>query len=241
MYIKYGSYQFAAGAVEPIISREPVRNAAGFVIGIKVSVELRGYLDGTSQSEITAATIALENAFKVPFQNLIMYQDDGSESATVLKNANSLTGVRVVSGPNFPTGKNSEGLNIRTFEIKLEAEYPVIGGQFLMDFTEQIAFSGGGPKFIHRPNLLGIPQKQLVYPNTVYRAVQSGHSVGYLGYPTTPPPIWPSALMEAPDKTIVTPKRVGFGPTAYREFAVSWNYRFESAFPLVGLPNLWVI
>src|SRR5262249_31358216 len=98
------------------------------------------------------------------------------------------------------------------------------------------SFSGGGPVYIHRNAINGVPQKQMVYPATPYRCVQSGSAVGYRGYPTPPPPKFPAALMEAPHLPMKSPRRMGVG---YPEYEIGWEYRMESVGPLQAVPTVW--
>ena len=77
------------------------------------------------------------------------------------------------------------------------------------------------------PALVGPPQRQKVYEQTPFRAVQTGHAEGYLFRPPLPPPKWPQWLKQgAPGWTEQSPRRVGlFGQQDYR---VQWRWEFES-------------
>lgn len=177
-------------------------------------------------------------ALQVPYLDLVFKDDAGLVTSEVLKNAGSITGVRVTRGPDFTTTTGPEYCTIRSFSFTAEAEYPInANGLLLLNFTESLAFSGGLPLYVHRLAINGPPQKQLVYPQTVYRVTQSGEAVGYTTTPLANPPKWPFALKEAPDIGTRSPERKGQG---YQGYSISWTYRFESATPLLGAPSLWV-
>jgi hypothetical protein len=134
----------------------------------------------------------------------------------------------------------AEYATFRSFSFTAEAEYPLLGSQnLLLSWRETLSFSGGGPIYRHRLAINGAPQKQLVYPASIYTVNQSGQAEGYLTYPVAPAALWPFALKEQPKITRSTPTRKG--PAAYQAYPVSWSYDFESAAPLLGLPSLWPI
>ncbi len=118
------------------------------------------------------------------------------------------------------------------------AEYalPVLP-TFLTSFKESILFSGGLPLFIMKNNILGLPQRQMVYPATPFVAVQKGSAVGYKAMPGVPGSIWPQWLKESPIIEEMTPER--YGPN-YQKFGITWSYTHESPLIMVGVPHLWV-
>jgi hypothetical protein len=53
--------------------------------------------------------------------------------------------------------------------------------------------------------------------------------------------LWPAALVEAGTFQSASPRRRGSGAAlAFTDFPISWTYRFESALPLIGRPNVWL-
>jgi len=216
---------------------EVIKNAGGEMQSRRYRHDVRGFLSGSSQSDITLAMNGLISALAVPYQNFIFYQDDGSPSATTLMNGPSLSGVTVVEGPNFVESTGAEYATQREFTFAVEAEYALSGtvGLLLM-FHEQLDFKGGGPRFVHREAVVGPSQKQRVREQTTYFVTQSGEAVGYKSVPSIPPPIWPDSLVDAPDTMIRSPMKKGKG---FEGYPVSWMYRFASSTPLSGVPHAW--
>ena len=236
MQLRYGAYSFNANGVKVAFSQETLINAGGQPYAVRKRLDLDGYLEGDGQSAIQQAASALVTALSRPYQDLVLYRDDGTASDTALLNAGSITGV-VPQAPTFPDSIGAEYATLRRFRFSAEAEYPVTNAAtLLVSFRETLSFSGGGPIYAHKMAINGPPQKQLVYPFSIYRATQEGEAVGYLFRPTAPAPIWPKALMQAPETSMVSPQRRG---RLYTEFSVTWSYQFESATPLVGVPNVW--
>lgn len=198
-----------------------------------------GYLEGSGQADLTTKSLALERALAVPYRDLILYRDDGGRSATLLTTADSIGGVVITDGPNFPDVLGAEYVSQRRFEFTGEADYLLPGtlARTLIDFGETVTVRGGGPKYVVRPALQGPPQRQLVYQATPCAATQRGFAVGATAYPTPPGPIWPQAENPAERAvTLVDPKKLGRGYTGFR---VEWEYTFEWVAPLAGRPHRW--
>jgi hypothetical protein len=242
--LAYGSYLFPVNATLLTSDIETLWNAGGQPYAQKKSIHVSGYLttsSGTPQDDLSLQESALKTALALNFQDLVFFMDDALPSSEVLRNAGSITGVRI-RDLHFPTTTGPEYATIRSFQFTAEAEYPYVGSQnLLLSFTETLTFSGGLPLFRHRLAINGPPQKQLVYPQDTFRAVQSGSSTGYRVFPVAPAPIWPYALKEAPRFTRTSPERKGKAVQGlYQGYGLTWQYEFEDAGPLVGFPTLWL-
>lgn len=238
MQLKYGSYSFPVNGCNVMARSETMLNAAQVPYAYKGIIEVTGWLTGSGQTAISQAMTALKTALAYPYRDLILYQDDGSESATIMKNSGSLTGVYIIKGPDFTENRGSEYATTRAFSFTAECVYPFSNASsVLVDFQESLTFSGGGPMYVCRRAINTGPQRQLVCPQDAYRVMQTGRSEKFGSAPVYPPPIWPSALKQNPDIKRITPKRMG---GSYTNFVVEWNYVFESPTPLVGAPNMWV-
>lgn len=238
MQLVYGNYQFDPNSTTVQVDSHTVQNEAGIPLSIVLTFAVKGYLTGTSQLILTLAESALRTALARPYQDLRLLQDSGLNSADVLLNANSITGVRIIEGPSFTDTMGPEYAVIRSFKFAAQAEYPLLNtANLLMRYVERLIFTGGGPLYAHRPALNGLPQKQLIYPNMPYQVVQTGQIVGYRNYPPVPGPKFPDALKESPRITTYSPSRRGL--TAYQGYGIEYSYLFESATPLVDVPSLW--
>lgn len=251
MQLRVGTYSFTVNSVRVQTSRSveftgPLQNIP---IREKHTLTADGWLYGDGadataiQLDLTNKTAALRLGLAQRNQDIILYRDDGGMSATFLRSAGSITGIKVVSGPDFDTTPSgNDYANERHFRFVAEAVYP--SGYFLgsnvIDFHEHVSISGGLPKFLVKPCINAAPQKQLLYPMTPWVATQSGSAIGWLDYPNPINPLWPDALN---GRTIDRDEPQYAGPLApaprYTHFPVRWSYQFESPTPLVGIPNRW--
>jgi hypothetical protein len=238
MQLKVGQYSFDANAVKIATSVRTMMNEGGYPYEELRRMEFDGYLSATGQAALSLASSALATALRKPYQDIIFYNDSGVATMTKLLNSESISGVVVVDGPNFPDSNGGEYATFRRFTFAAEASFPLPNTQaILLSFQERLTFSGGGPIYRHRMAINGRPQKQLVYPSSIYRATQEGRAVGYRATPLPPQPLWPNALMQSPNESVQSPRRRG--RLAYSDYEVSWQYQFESDQQLVGTPTQW--
>jgi len=239
--VVWGEYAFPSNGVTVKSRRKTERGEDRLPYMYTDTIECEGYLEGSGQADLTAKQIAMMTAMKVPGKDLILKQDGGLESATVIRNAGSLSGTLIVDGPNFEEVKGPEYATQRKFRFLAEADYPMptLTGTAIIDWSETITVSGGGPLYVVQPAIEGPPQRQKVYDQTPVIATQRGYAVGFLGPPAVPGAIWPFALKHAIDGSVTTPKKMGRG--VYRKYRVEWAYSFEWTGPLVGSPTPWPI
>ena len=237
MQLVYGSATFAVGSVDVTSFTEVLVNSADQPYSRRVTVQVQGFLDGDSQAGLTQDSQELYDALAVPYRDLILYEDSGGASALHLTNADSISGVVVTRGPDWPSSRGAEYVNYRSFAFSASAEYQLQGtARLLMEFSETISLGGGKPLFVCLPALNGPSQRQQTYKLMPWTATQSGTAVGYKGYPLALPPRFPGSLKQAGRISRASPRRRGRGYEGYR---VSWEYEFESPTPLFGLPALW--
>lgn len=254
MRLRIGSTLFAVNGTEITSRVEVARNTAGIPFKRKGVLDVKGWLDVTGgtamtpQQMQTACTLqmnTLMTALATPYRDVVFLQDNGSPSATYLYNAQSIGGVVVTAGPNFPDGINGYTA-VQRFEFTVEAEYylPASSGintaSMLLSFTETLSFSGGGPRVVYKESIVGPAQRQVTCEQTIYKVTQSGSAVGILHRPdplAISPPKWPANLLENPAIDDVTPQRMGLNH--YEGYGVSWRYSFGSSTPLIGVPTLW--
>ncbi len=235
--LKYGAYSFEPGSVQARMTVQAVRNQGGQVISTVQGIQVTGYINGTSAADLTQKSNALYTAIIAPGLDLAMYDTNGALTSLKLISHLSITGTRLSQPLQFSGSAGNEYVNTRYFSFGMDAEYPFASAAtFLMSFHETLNFEGGGPLIVLRPNLDVLPQKQVVQKYTVYRASQQGQAVGYRQYPPVSAPIFPGALIKAPAISMGSPDKKGLG---YQGYSISWRYEYESATPLVGVPNIW--
>src|SRR5262249_10550652 len=125
MLLKYGSYAHAANECEVIRSKTRILNAAEQVLKLTARWQINGQLQGADAAAITTAKNALEVAYAKQYQDLILYQNDGSTIHDAIFNRGSTTGVVIVQGPDFPIGRGAEGGTFLSYSIVAEASYEV--------------------------------------------------------------------------------------------------------------------
>lgn len=235
MYAMYGNYVHAANEVSSRIFRQASRAQGGQPTGYVVRIMLRGYMQAETVAALTTALSAMESAYSQQGRDWGMYNDDNSPTVHVFRSNQTFGGVRVMSGPSYPTSEGAEYCTYRTYEIELEAEYKTSNVTF-DSWQETLSFEGyGGPIYRYIPTLNGPWQKQMVSQRSTYRARQSGSITSQFGPPNYPAPIWPN--QEHAEQRRISPVGPVYDGTRFSNFAVSWDYVFESNEPLVGNPN----
>lgn len=238
MYLKKGNYTHPIGEPQIAISKAPIVDGGGIPVAHTVTWDIQGMLLGSDQADIDAKIEAFLSAYSRQNEDIVLLLSDGvTESQHTLKVEDTRGGVWVKSGPNFPNGGGAEYATKRSFSVRIEAEVPVTNTvSRVLAFTESLSTYGGGPRYGFTETASGLPVKQLLKSNTTYRATQSGSATGYSAWPTVPGPIFGSgSLEEAPRITRNSPQQRG---NSFASFTVSWEYKFASAYPLYGLPNI---
>lgn len=237
MYVRYGNYQHELGEVALDIRREALRTDGGLHYAEKINWSLSGILQAESFSALKTDIQSIEQAYSVPNLDLRLIWTDGTtDSAHVLRASECLDGPRAVRGPNFPESFGPEAVTQRRFTIEIEAEKALSNPEtLLLSWKERVITNGGGPRYRWVELVTGPPQKQRLVEQTTYKATQSGEAVGYRGEPVPPQPIWPAALIEAPEFTFESPVKRGRGKQT--GYYVGWRYEFESGTPLFGRPH----
>lgn len=241
MHVRYGSYAHAEGEVALSYDIEAMRTEAGTVYAQMHRYQLNGALVADSESAMDAAYAALAAAY-YDGRDLALVYTAGGDTSLLLESANCNGGTKVTRPPSLPEMRGAAYSAYLPYSITVEGEQPVTSRSTdLLSYSETIQRSGGGPRYELRETLNSYPIKQQTRQQTIYRMVQSGSAVGLYSYPTPPPPIFPSAMLEAPTIVLVSPKRRGgtLNSRSYTEWAVQWSYTFASASPLGATPNLW--
>lgn len=237
MIAYYGSYALPNNAVLIASSYKVMKNKGGEMYARMLGYKVDGYLSGSGSAAIAQVRSALATALASPYQDFVFKHDDGTATDIALYNNQSLSGV-TVNDLEFD-GKPGPGYASEAhFTFSVEATYALNGtDNILLDFTEQIKYRGGGPRFTLREAVVGIAQKQQTREETIYYAMQSGSSEGYTRKPDYPPPLWPDDVLGDPEFGEVTPMKIGRG---YMGYKIDWAYKFgrNTPFPTAA-PHLW--
>lgn len=237
MIFKFGSYTHDDQELSLGVVTEAQLTAAGVVYAHTKRFDIRGLLIGDDVADITNKIRALETAYQARGVDAVLYQSDGTtETAHALKNAQTISGVRVVRPPSFPFAPACY-TTWQQYTITLEADYAVNPGDpatNILQWRETVETFGGGPQYAWTQPIIGTPVRQIVRQQTTFKAMQSGSAVGYQTWPTPPAALFPGALLERPRIMRESPRRNGNG---YQEYQISWNYIYESSSQLTGLPT----
>lgn len=235
MQFAYGNYTHADNEVElQSITRQMVVDATGRAQSIKHQWKVRGVLQAASQAALDSALSNLEDAYAENGHSAVLKLNSGANSVHVLDSSQTVGGVKVVGGVDYPVGDGTEFVTSRTYAITLEAEFPFAPAGRIIKWQESIRFSGGGPKFVWLETSRGKPVKQKTQEQTLYRAVQSGSAVGYLQRLPPPGALAPQLLITPPEIEYGNPQRNG---NTLHSYPTKWTYRMADAAPIVALPR----
>lgn len=237
MYLRIGTYTHRIGEPQITITKRPVVTDGGLPVAHTHTWTIQGKLLGTGQADMTTKINALITAYQQVDPNVTLLLSDGTTpSSHLIVASQTRGGVRIVQGPDFPDGGGAEYATKRSFSVQIEAEIPVSAPQnTLMTFTESLSGWGGGPRDTLIETMIGTPIRQRLRNATIYHAIQSGVAIGYTTWPNPPGPLFPAAMLEAPRISRDSPERIG---TGFKNYRTSWEYRFQSALPIGGIPHV---
>lgn len=242
MYLRYGNYLHVQHEDAVAVSKQLLTNRAGAVYGARETWNISGFIQAASPSALIPLIAAIERAYSISNQTILLLLDDGTTIARGMQGISTLGGT-TVQAFSFPDdgARDAEFTTFRRFQATVSGDYPVPSVVGLLSWYETLMFEGGGPRFVHRQPINGLPQRQRVADSTPYRVRQQGNAIGLYSYPSPAPPIWPfDEKRDLRSITNKTPKRSGgtLRPV-YTEFEVEWAYTFEAIIPLIGTPTFW--
>ena len=240
MHVQYGSYQHDPGEVMLAVTKETLWTDDGLPYAVRERWNLSGMLVGDSEADIDAKVAAMDTAYSTSGQDLIVKLTSGGDTRMALRSADCIGGTRVVSPPAFPENRDAAYVTFLPYTVAVEGVVALPNTErVVISFAETITKSGGGPRYGVIETIAGLPVRQKLRNYTTFRAQQSGSATGLFAMPLVPPPLWPQALVEAPEIRTDPPRVHRSGKAGYTHFTVHWNYRFESPLPLVGGGNVW--
>lgn len=239
--VQYGNYVHAAGEVEYAINKTAKVSDRGFPVAELVTVDMEGMLFSDSPSAMDAKVVALKAAYAKNNQDWRVVAD-GISLAISVAASETIGGINVTVPPMFPSNASAAYVTLLKYRMQLQWEVPITDQFYaLKSFSETLTFSGGGPRFGHMEVALGLPVKQKLRANTIFRVTQQGSAVGFYATPVVPDPLWTDALVEYnPERTVATGITKGpIGEPLRTDIPVTWKYVYESATSLSGRPNFW--
>ncbi len=194
------------------------------------------------QADCKAKMDAIEAAFYVPYGDLLILNDDGSNSTNCIASSGTLNGVK----PGRLTWGDAAGAQFTTWrqlscDFSWETRAPGLSLTFLTEFSETVRVQGGTPLTgVREP--INIPvsavDEFILVPMQKYVVTQQGRAVGLFSLPTAPAPLYPNPNTNPLSNT--TPSRIG--PGTYEKYAVEWSYSWEfGALPFLPIANLWPV
>ncbi len=204
-------------------------------------LSVRGTINGTSQTDLTAKLAALETAFKLPGEDVGLYQEGGViASHHFLAQTTSLSGVRLTN-LTFPEAAGTEYFNHRTVVAEFESRYANGSGTVdnIISWEESFSYVGtGGPHLeVLRP-ISGPPIIQQTNAQTEMRGTQTGRAVGRNSPPG--PVIFPTlASIEDTEKRRITtfsPRNLG---GAFTGFGIAWTFEYLSPGFSIAMVNIF--
>jgi hypothetical protein len=240
MRMRYGGYPHPSGEItDSRIGFAVVLNQR-FRIQTKVYTwRLRGKIHADGQEAINARVSEIVSAYSLNGGDAVLEMSSGSDSQLALYNAESITGVRVMS-LDFPVqGGQAHYATGLPFSIVLQAEYLVNVNQ-LMAYEEKLSVRGtGGPIGVFQPVDVGPWIGQQVTERSIVIVNQSGMAVAPLQFPVPNPPIYPGQIINpVSDHQIdeITPELHG---ATHLGYGVSWNYTMTfNQYPNLGHPTI---
>ena len=215
--MKYYLGNYVLDNVEVTFTEQPVRIANSLVRLTVLTHNVKCKLRSDTQTGLDTLIAEAMAALRGPGGDVGLYLEDGTPTQHVIIAADTLDGIKLTSGPNFPQGAGAEYSLFRTMDFTLVAEIknPNLN---LIQFQETFSGSGGT-----RPTSWLLPadgsdpiSQRLV--RTPAFITQSGSAETYL-----PGFIVPLALNGDPDEKSLTIT----GPEAAAGKAGTWKYKWS--------------
>lgn len=240
MYLKIGGVLRMFNEATASVSYKPVYDNnrrmtyvdEGWAIAGRVVLQTNA-----SQRNMTIAIDKLKRDFSQVRPDLIFIEDDGYTPSTFKLLARECLQGPDITDLTFPTSTEDiypTGVN---YTANYEARKSALGSGAnpIIEFQETLSNPSGGEVRQMVGGAINLAEMQITKQNDPYLYTQSGRAVGLYGYPSPPPPLWPSALLRRNRPVLVGPRVLGPRPM---EFEITWEYLFGSPFPLIGVPHI---
>lgn len=238
MKATYGTYDHDDRDVLITGLQDSTEKSRGVVSRVKRTIGVMWEVRGTSQAELTTKILSAEIAYHSHGQNFVLSQDDGNDSAHVLRAGGTTIDITVLDF-GFRSGEGIEYATKRTCFATLEGSIdftgtPGGGGNDIFEYQDSItAIGNGGPRVAFRELPIGGFVTHTIYQETVRRLRQSGFSRSRTGF------IFPM-LVDA--GTLLNPSvaETKIGPVwenGQYNYSTSWNYSFAGGNYVGSVPT----
>jgi hypothetical protein len=206
------------------MAQQPVRLSNSLLQMTVITHQVIGKLRAATQAQLDTKIRGLENALRSgSYAAAGLYFDNNQPTAHILTTSNTLDGIKLTSGPNYPNGSGAEYSVYRTVQFSLQAEV-LAQNRNLLQFRETITVNGGT-----RPSVWLIPAEERFkpirqrLPRIPYSVTQTGTAETYSAAFAYPVP-----LGDEPDEQSTTQSGPEFsaGRQATRQW--SWTYRWTT-------------
>lgn len=213
-----------------------VHGFANFAEFGEISFAVNGQADAATKMAVVETILAF------PYGDLLVKNDDNSNSVNSVLSAATVDGVR----PTLLKWSDKPGAQFHTWRsfacgFGWETELAGLTADLLVEFTESVTVQGGTPLTRVREPInvaVSAADEIVVVPKQKYVVTQTGRAAGRFGPPdlgVIAPPLFAFPSLNPITRT--TPKKLG---GAYRDHAVEWTYAWEFGDLLaLPLPNLW--
>jgi hypothetical protein len=232
MQVKYGPYPFNADDVIISHNRKVMRSDTGVQYSFVDTWQLQFRLRGDTQTEITSAVETLHSVFSADYGNLVLLQNDGSNSAFITNSAATTSGVKVMN-VDFPVLADGQYAYFIDGSVTLEAETVTNVGKDI-SYSETLSITGnGGPKIILLETARGLPIAQTTRQRTMVRGTQTGSASAIGAVPKRPLILFPNLLINESVQENITVSNQNNRAV----YTINWIYPFQSATYFSGTPQ----
>lgn len=238
MQLWWGAFAFAANGADVTNTTFAEISPQGLALRYVSSYMVTAVIDGSGQADLSRKELLIRNALAVPKQDFVLRTNAGAPSSAAIFNRDTMSGTRV-KRIEFREAQGAEFVNRRTVTFEVEAVYLISSAvNAVIMWRESVTVQGnGGPHRVWRFPINGDAIREVISPNSLVTATQSGEAVGHTRRPLRPLAIWPTYLVSESD-TIGTDAPEFLGQ-AYVNWPVKWSYRFERGDgPLTGVAGL---
>lgn len=196
----------------------------------------------SGQADCATKMAAIETAFALPYGDLLVKNDDASNSVNSVLSSGTVDGVKPMS----LTWSDEAGAQFWTFRkfsaaFQWETRLAGLAGTFLTEFSETVTVQGGTPRTVVQPPInvaVSAADEFVTLPKQAYVITQRGRAVGLTAYPvvaTIAPPLYANPNTNPITKT--SPMKAG---ATYFGYAVEWEYSWNfGTLASLPIPNLW--